>query len=80
LHLFQDQKQLKTKWLKLHLGKMTGGYISAVTAFFVVNQILINLWNWFLPGIIGGIYIPFWIRKLNKKEISRLQMFQKREK
>lgn len=72
LHLFQDQKQLKKKWLKLHLGKMTGGYISAVTAFFVVNQILINLWNWFLPGVIGSIYIAFWIRKLKNRKTPEL--------
>src|SRR5699024_3807397 len=70
LLLFRDQKRLKMKWLKLHVGKMTGGYISAITAFFVVNQILINLWNWFLPGVIGSIYITFWIRKLKKQEMN----------
>lgn len=56
---------------------MTGGYISAVTAFFVVNQILINLWNWFLPGVIGGIYITFWIRKLKKKKFPGCKCFRK---
>ena len=43
---------------------MTGGYISAVSAFFVVNDILPGLWNWFMPGIVGGIYINYMIRKL----------------
>ena len=64
LYLFRNPDELRPKWLKLHLGKMTGGYISAVSAFFVVNDILPGLWNWFMPGIVGGIYINYMIRKL----------------
>ena len=64
LYLFRNPDKLRPKWLKLHLGKMTGGYISAVSAFFVVNDILPGLWNWFMPGIVGGIYINYMIRKL----------------
>lgn len=65
LHLFRNPDELRPKWLKLHLGKMTGGYISAVSAFFVVNDILPGLWNWFAPGIVGGLYISYEIRKLS---------------
>ncbi|MFT4662218.1 MAG: putative membrane protein [Glaciecola sp.] len=68
LRLFKDIKRLKKNWLKLHLGKMTGGYIAAVSAFFVVNQILPGIWNWFVPGIIGSGYITYWMIKLNKKK------------
>ena len=68
LKLFKDIKRLKKNWLKLHLGKMTGGYIAAVSAFFVVNQILPGIWNWFIPGIIGSGYITYWMIKLNKKK------------
>lgn len=68
LKLFQDIQGLKKNWLKLHLGKMTGGYIAAVSAFFVVNQILPGIWNWFVPGIIGSGYITYWMVKLNKKK------------
>ena len=68
LRSFKDLKQLKKNWLKLHLGKMTGGYIAAVSAFFVVNEILPGVWNWFVPGIIGSGYITFWIAKFNKKK------------
>jgi len=68
LKLFKDIKRLKKSWLKLHLGKMTGGYIASVSAFFVVNQILPGIWNWFVPGIIGSGYITFWMMKLNKKK------------
>lgn len=66
LKLFKDIKRLKKNWLKLHLGKMTGGYIAATSAFFVVNQILPGIWNWFVPGIIGSGYITYWMIKLNK--------------
>ena len=68
LKLFRDKERLKKSWLKLHLGKMTGGYISAVSAFFVVNQILPGIWNWFVPGIIGSMYITYWMMKQNKKK------------
>ncbi len=67
LKLFQDTERIKKNWLRLHLGKMTGGYIAALSAFFVVNQILPGIWNWFVPGIIGSVYITYWIIKLNKK-------------
>jgi uncharacterized membrane protein len=68
LKLFKELKRLRKNWLKLHLGKMTGGYIAAVSAFFVVNQILPGIWNWFVPGIIGSGYITYWMIKLNKKK------------
>lgn len=69
LKLFKDIKRLKKNWLKLHLGKMTGGYIAAISAFFVVNQILPGIWNWFVPGIIGSGYITNWMIKLNKNNL-----------
>lgn len=64
LMLFRQVEALRKKWLPLHLGKMAGGYIAAITAFFVVNNILPGLLNWFAPGIIGGFYIAYWIRKV----------------
>jgi hypothetical protein len=70
LKLFSDIERLKNSWLKLHLGKMMGGYIAAVSAFFVVNQILPGIWNWFVPGIIGGGYITYWMMRLNKKKAA----------
>ena len=48
---------------------MTGGYIDAVSVFFVVNQILPSVWNWFVPTLVGSIYIAYWINKLNKKRV-----------
>ncbi len=67
LILFKNPKQLKNKWLKLHLGKMMGGYISATTAFVVVNDFFPSFYGWFIPGIIGGFIIAYWMRITNKE-------------
>ena len=67
LFLYKDREKLKNDWLKLHLGKMIGGYISATTAFVIVNNFFPSFYGWFIPGIFGGIYITYWIKKLNKK-------------
>jgi uncharacterized membrane protein len=67
LDLYKDREKLKNDWLKIHLGKMIGGYISATTAFVVVNNFFPSIYGWFIPGIFGGIYISYWMMKLNKK-------------
>ncbi len=64
---YQVPNTLKSKWLKLHISKMMGGYISAFTAFIVANQIVSGIIGWLVPGILGGIYIAYWLRKLNKR-------------
>lgn len=67
LILFKNSERLRKGWLKLHLGKMIGGYISATTAFVVVNEFFPSFYGWFIPGIIGGFIIAYWMRKMNKK-------------
>lgn len=62
----KQPKQLQKKWLKLHLGKMTGAYIAALSAFLVVNNVLPGMWNWFAPSIIGVPFIISWIVKIEK--------------
>jgi uncharacterized membrane protein len=53
--------------LKNHIGRMTGAYIAAFTAFLVVNNtVLPAVLAWSLPGIIGGFFISRTIRKLSK--------------
>jgi uncharacterized membrane protein len=54
----------KMHWWYSHIGSMGGSYISAVTAFVVVNVELPQYkWVlWILPGILGGILITRTIR------------------
>ena len=66
LILFKKPKQLRKNWLKMHLGKMIGGYISASTAFVVVNEFFPGIYGWFIPSIFGSLIIAYWMRKLNK--------------
>lgn len=65
---YQNKINLNSKWLKLHISKMMGGYISAFTAFIVANQIIGGIIGWLAPGLIGGIHIAYWIKKLNKNK------------
>lgn len=67
LRSFKDRKSLRKKWLQRHIGNMTGGYIAATTAFLVVNEVLPGLANWFLPTVLGSIYIGYWINKVSGK-------------
>jgi uncharacterized membrane protein len=55
----------KMHWWYSHISSMGGSYISAVTAFVVVNiQLPQHNWIlWILPGIIGGVIIGRTIRK-----------------
>lgn len=59
----------KLEWLKNHLGRMTGAYIAAFTAFLVVNNTLLPGYiAWSLPGLIGGFFIFRTIRKMDVKK------------
>ncbi len=52
-------------WLYTHVARMGGSYISAVTAFIVVNiTSLPPLILWLGPSLIGTIFITYSIRKL----------------
>ncbi len=66
---FSKHEELHKHWLTLHIGKVTGGYISAFTAFIVVNQLIPGIVGWILPGLIGGIFIAFSIRKVKKGQM-----------
>lgn len=51
--------------LKNHVGRMTGAYIAAFTAFLVINNTFLPaVLAWSLPGIIGGVIISKSIQKL----------------
>jgi hypothetical protein len=57
-------EELYKNWLKIHLGNMIGGYIAAVTAFVVVNNMFPSFWGWFAPTLVGVPYILYWNRRL----------------
>ncbi len=68
LKAFSDIKTLRTKALRLHIGKISGGYIAAFTAFLVTNQVLPALLSWLLPTVFGIVFITYWLRKTRRKK------------
>jgi len=57
-------KKPATYWLRRHLGRMSGGYIAAFTAFVVVNDVLPTLWAFLAPTAAGSLFIAYWIRRV----------------
>jgi uncharacterized membrane protein len=64
LYLFRNLDKLRKGVMRMHIGKMVGGYISAVTAFVVVNHLLPGIWGWLSPTAIGFVYIAWHFKKL----------------
>ena len=63
---FAEDNEIRVYWLRFHIIHMSGGFISIVTAFFVVNNFLPSFLNWFLPTIIGTALIIHSLKKYNK--------------
>lgn len=63
---------LKKQWLNTHVGRMGGSYISALTAFLVVNLsgMLPPLLIWLGPSFIVAPLLSVWIRKQSKWSAS----------
>ncbi|MFT5251077.1 MAG: hypothetical protein ACI87N_000045 [Flavobacteriales bacterium] len=69
---YSGQATDKLCGLKNHIGRMTGAYLAAFTAFLVVNNTFLPaVAAWSLPGLIGGVFISRTIRKLNKQSKSK---------
>lgn len=66
--LYRNPKKLKKSWLRLHLVKMISGYIAASTAFVVVNHLIPGIYGWLAPGVVGGLLIAYWSRKIDRKK------------
>lgn len=66
---FMKPPKEKMHWWYTHIGSMGGSYISAVTAFIVVNiQLPQHGWVlWVLPSAIGGALIAKTIKKYKVK-------------
>lgn len=69
IRLFLNPPKEKMHWWYGHISSMGGSYISAVTAFVVVNvQLPQHQWTlWVLPAVIGGTLIGRTIRKYKLK-------------
>ncbi len=67
-HLFLHPSKRKKQFLRDHIAKMSGAYIAAVSAFLVNMEYFPSLINWFAPGVLGGIYIYYYMRKYKIKE------------
>lgn len=64
LLLFSKTQSIKKYWLALHLSKITAGYTTAVTGFFVAQNIIGGYYNWFTPTAITLVFITYWLIKL----------------
>jgi len=61
------RKYPKTFWLETHIGRMIGSYISAVTAFLVVNVQIEQMWIiWLAPTLVGSVIISIFIARFTK--------------
>ncbi|MBE2289060.1 MAG: carboxypeptidase-like regulatory domain-containing protein [Chitinophagaceae bacterium] len=55
-------------WLMQHIGKMSGSYIAAITAFLVNNVSIRPSWIiWILPTVVGTVLTTMAARKWNKR-------------
>lgn len=62
--LFMGRTTIKASWMYNHIVRMMGAMIASYTAFLVVNAQIDMQWIlWLLPGVIGSIFIAFFIRK-----------------
>lgn len=63
LNTYQSDKKL---WLTNHIGRIVGGVIASVTAFFIAGLNFQSIFAWISPSIIGTLYIVYWIRNIKK--------------
>jgi uncharacterized membrane protein len=64
VYLLKKEVDKPNFWIRSHLGRMTGSYIAAVTAFAVNNiHFLPPIVIWLLPTAIGFFLIYFYDRK-----------------
>ncbi len=72
---YQGKITNKNYWLVLHIGRMVGGYIAAITAFLVVNSshfpsVMQGTVLWLLPTFIFVPLMIFWSRKIKNIPVT----------
>lgn len=64
IRIYSGKVDFKNYWLLLHLQRMTAGYIAALTAFLVVNNMYLpSLIAWLGPTVILSPIIYYWSKK-----------------
>jgi len=66
IKLYKTFKTNPTAYLSNHIGKMSGAYGAAITAFLLAALNSSTLWVWLTPSIITLMFVIFWRRKITK--------------
>ncbi|WP_293871980.1 DUF2306 domain-containing protein [Flavobacterium sp.] len=70
--IYQGKVKFKNYWLLIHIQRMIGAYIAALTAFLVVNNTYLpSLVAWLLPTVILTPLIFYWSKKNAGKVIAK---------
>lgn len=67
---YKNPSKYAKERIKHHINKISGGYIAAVTAFIVVNELLPGYWAWFTPSVIGIIFATYYNVKFRNKQTT----------
>lgn len=72
MYVFYTKKYPEHYFIKSHIGRMIGSYITALTAFIVVNDFgyVPNYVKWIGPTILFVPLIIYWQKKYTKSKIS----------
>jgi hypothetical protein len=74
ISVYKGNVKEKNYWLLIHIQRMIGAYIAALTAFIVVNNhFLPGIIGWLLPTVIFTPLIFYWSRKNAIKKNSATQ-------
>jgi len=72
ISIYKGNITTRNYWLLLHIQRMTGAYIAALTAFLVVNNTYLPpLVAWLAPTVIFTPLIFFWSKKNALKIVKR---------
>ncbi len=70
--IYKGNLKFKNEWLLVHIQRMVGGYIAALTAFLVVNNVYLpSLVAWLGPTVVLTPLIVYWSRKYAVKIIKK---------
>ncbi|WP_108804503.1 hypothetical protein [Aquimarina sp. Aq107] len=64
IRLYKTFKTNPKAYLSNHIGKMSGAYGAAITAFLLAALDSSTLWVWLTPSILTLIFVTFWRRKI----------------